>query len=101
VISFGGGDAQLHFVCGLLPALAVAWTFGQRWTWLGLAGIVVMGLLGGAAEWIQGAFSKRGVDMVDWVWHSVGCAAAIVPYLLARASRGSESADARRVHIPD
>jgi hypothetical protein len=93
VRSFGGGDQTLHVVVGFLLSMVLAWLMGSRRVWLGLAGIVLSVLAGGAGELVQGLASRRSMDVGDALWHAVGSAGAILPYLLAMGSRWCESPD--------
>jgi hypothetical protein len=91
--SFGGSDQTLHVVVGFLLSMVLAWLMGSRRMWLGLAGIALSILAGGAGELVQGLASRRTMDVGDALWHAVGSAGAILPYLLAMGSRWCESPD--------
>ena len=96
VMSFGLADTFLHIVTGFILAMVVAWTLGRRSVALGLAGIAATALAGGVGELLQAVASLRTAEWRDWMNHSLGCAAAVVPYLLAMGARLCESDDARR-----
>ncbi len=93
--AFGGGDAVLHASVGLFTSLLAAWLAGaRRYAW-GVAAIVAVAGAGGAGEILQQIGSDRSFELRDWVWHAIGCAAALLPYSLAVGSRLCESPDAR------
>ncbi|MDY6914616.1 MAG: hypothetical protein SVT52_09200 [Planctomycetota bacterium] len=93
--AFGGAEIFLHTATGFLLALVLSWLMGGRSVWLGLAGILLAALAGGAGEALQAVASRRGAEWKDWLAHTAGSAAVIVPYLLAVGSRMCESPDAR------
>jgi len=93
--TYGYGENVLHGLGGVVLAAALAWLFGSRRWWAGLAGIAVAAALGGAGELAQRvATSWRDADMGDWAAHAAGSALVIVPYLLCLGSRLCESVDA-------
>lgn len=94
VKAFGFGDKFLHGVNGFFLAMVFAWLLGARNIYLGLIGIVLAVAAGGAGEWLQGIASTRAVESKDWQAHAIGCAIAVLPYLLCIGSRWAESADA-------
>jgi hypothetical protein len=89
--TFQVGEVFLHVTTGFLLALVMAWFLGRRSVWWGLAGVILAFLAGGAGELLQAVASLRTAELKDWMTHSVGCAAATVPYLLAMGSRLCES----------
>jgi hypothetical protein len=105
--SFAAGESFLHVTTGFLLALVLAWLLGTgapgrsttRWGPLrrkaafGLAGVAAAILAGGAGELLQAIASPRTAELKDWLMHSAGCAAAIVPYLLSIGARLCESPD--------
>ena len=91
---FGAGDGVLHASMGFLAAMLAAWLLGARRAWLGLAGIALAALAGGPAEALQQLISTRTGELRDWLHHSLGCAVAVVPYLLCVGARWCESPDA-------
>jgi len=98
-MALGADKNFLHGPAGFLLAMIVAWLIGCRNAWLGLAGIAAVALAGGAAEWMQSTLvSWRGSESKDWVYHAVGAAVTVVPYLLAVGSRLCESPDVRPPH---
>ena len=96
-MSFGAGQNFLHIPTGFFLAMVMAWLMGARGFWFGILGIVLAGLAGGAGEALQYLASRRGADMLDWGYHAIGSAAAIVPYLLCVGSRMCESPEARDI----
>jgi hypothetical protein len=95
-MALSGDKNFLHGPAGFLLAMMVAWLMGARNVWLGLVGIAAVAAAGGAAEWLQSTLvSWRGSETQDWVYHAVGAAAAMLPYLLAVGSRLCESPDVR------
>jgi len=93
--AFGTGEVFLHAAGGFGLAMVLAWLMGGRKVWLGLLGIFVAALLGGAGELLQGVASRRGVEFTDWLAHAVGSGIAVLPYLLCIGARWCESPDAR------
>lgn len=93
--TYGYDDRVLHGLGGLVLAAVLAWVFGSRRVWRGLAAIAAAAALGGAGELAQRvATSWRDAEIGDWAAHAVGSALVIVPYLLCLGSRMCESADA-------
>jgi len=90
----GGDDAVAHGCAGLILALLLGWLMGSRRWYLGVGGILLSVLAGGAGELLQWMFSERSVEFADWLAHVVGCAAALPLYLLCLGSRWCESPDA-------
>ena len=56
------GDKSLHFIGGGLLGIMLSWWFGVKRRWLGLVGILVAFLLGGAGELAQKLFTTRGSE---------------------------------------
>ncbi len=88
---FGATDALLHAAAGLLLGMLMAWLLGAGKLWLGLAGIVLAALAGGLGEMLQSVTAARTAELRDWLYHGLGSAAAVVPYLLCAAARWCES----------
>ncbi len=91
---FGLDDKFLHGVGGFIMAMLLAWLMGVRKIYLGLIGIALAAASGGIGEWLQSMTPTRQVEGADWEAHAIGCAIAILPYLLCIGSRWAESADA-------
>jgi hypothetical protein len=91
--ALGAGPNFLHVTTGFFLALVLAWLFGRRKAAFGLAGVVAAILAGGAGELLQAVASIRSAELRDWLAHSAGCAAAIVPYALSIGSGLCESPD--------
>ena len=95
--AFGGDDQILHGLAGFFLTLILAWLMGARRTWMGLLAIIIIILLGGVGEMLQGLLSRRHVELSDWLAHAIGCAVATPLYLLCMGSRWCESPDVRPV----
>jgi hypothetical protein len=93
--AYGWGDQLLHWTVGFTLAMVLSWYMGVRRAWLGLLGIVLAVLGGGAGELAQNLASIRGGELGDWLAHSLGAAAAAPLYFLAIGSRWCESPDAK------
>jgi len=89
--AFGATDAFLHAAAGSLLGMLMAWLLGARKLSLGLAGIALAALAGGAGEMLQSVTAARTAELRDWLCHALGSAAAVVPYLLCAAARWCES----------
>lgn len=93
VTAFGATDACLHTATGLLLGMLMAWLLGARKLWLGLAGIALAALAGGPGEILQSLTATRSSEFRDWLYHILGSASAVVPYLLCMAAQWCESPD--------
>jgi len=94
--ALGGSDMTMHVSVGFFLSLVLAWLMGTRKVRLGVLAVVIVAIIGGAGEFLQGVFSKRSVQFADWAAHLVGCGVALPLYLLCLAARWCESPDARK-----
>lgn len=93
-------DALLHGAAGFLTAMLLAWLLAGRW-WLGLVGIALAALAGGAGEVVQFLAASGTVEFRDWLNHALGSAIAVGPYLLCLGARWCESPDAAPRRPPE
>ena len=93
--SIGGDDAWPHVLTGFLVAMTLAWWWGARRTWVGLVAVGVAVLAGGAGELVQEWFTIGGGQWHDCVFHTLGCAPAVLVLVLGRYARHCELPDGR------
>jgi len=93
-----GSDKAMHGVLGFYLAMVTLWVTGRRSIWMGLGGVALAALSGGAAEMAQQLAGRRSAEWADWGWHAAGCAMAMAPYLLMAGARWCESEE---VQTPD
>ena len=93
-----GSDKAMHGVLGFYLAMVTLWVTGRRSIWMGLGGVALAALSGGAAEMAQQLAGRRSAEWADWGWHAAGCAMAMAPYLLMAGARWCES---QEVQTPD
>jgi len=96
----GGNDSVMHVCAGFFLSVVLTWLLGARRWYLGVAAVGISLLIGASGEVAQGIFSRRNVQMGDWLAHAAGSAAALPVYLLCLGSRWCESPDARDDRAP-
>jgi hypothetical protein len=77
------GDKGMHFIGGGVVGILLGWWFGSKRRWLGIVGIVIAVLIGGAGELGQKLYTTRSFEWADWKYHTMGVAVALVLYILA------------------
>ncbi|NQU74703.1 MAG: hypothetical protein HQ546_00135 [Planctomycetes bacterium] len=91
----GRGEITLHVVVGALITLALLWLLHRRRWWALLAAGLSL-VAGGIGELAQEVISTHQGEWIDAAGHAAGALAALILFILCRASRWSESPDARR-----
>ncbi|MCY2925795.1 MAG: hypothetical protein NT031_10205 [Planctomycetota bacterium] len=93
--AIGGEDAWPHALTGFLLAMILAWWWGARRTWLALAGVGLVVLIGAGGELAQQWFTREPGEWHDWGFHTLGCLPAVIVLVLGRYARRCELPDAR------
>ncbi|MCK5114076.1 MAG: hypothetical protein KAR11_04865 [Phycisphaerae bacterium] len=76
-------DKCLHLFGGMVLGVLLSWWLGSRRRWLGVVGLVVAVLIGGAGELGQKLFTTRAFEWADWKFHAMGVAIAALLYTIA------------------